>query len=79
MLHKFPYKDFPSVDVPEDNLAGVYKPVEYPQNEDESKILEKALANPIAASRLDKMVKAGMEIVGAYAAAGFKAAFAGKD
>jgi nickel-dependent lactate racemase len=63
MLHKFPYKDFPSVEVPEDNLAGVYKPVEYPQNENESKILEKALANPIGTDRLDKIVKAGMKIV----------------
>ena len=63
MLHKFPYKDFPSVDVPEGNLAGIYKPVEYPQNEDESKILEKALANPIVVDRLDRMVKTGMKTV----------------
>ena len=63
MLHRFPYKDFPPIEVPDENIAGIYKPVEYPQYADESKILEKALANPIGADRLDKMVKAGMKIV----------------
>lgn len=63
MLHKFPYKDFPSVEVPDGNLIGIYKPVEYTRREDESEILEKALASPIGTDRLEKMVKAGMKIV----------------
>ncbi len=63
MLHKFPYEDFPSVEVSQDNLAAIYKPVECPQREDESVILEKAIANPIGTDRLEKIVKAGMKIV----------------
>ncbi len=63
MLHKFPYKDFPSIELPEDNVLGVYRPAKYLQQDDESKVFEKALANPIGTERLDRIVKAGTKIV----------------
>jgi nickel-dependent lactate racemase len=63
MLHKFPYEDFPSIELPEGNLAGIYRPAEYSVQNDEKTILQNALANPIGTNRLDRIVKAGMKIV----------------
>ena len=63
MLHKFPYKDFPSIELPDDNLVSIYRPAEYSVQADERTILENALANPIGTERLDRIVKASMKIV----------------
>ena len=63
MLHKFPYEDFSSIELPDGKVAGIYRPAEYSWQDDESKILEKALANPIGADRLDRIVKAGMKVI----------------
>jgi nickel-dependent lactate racemase len=63
MLHKFPYKDFPSIELPDGNVADIYKPAEYSHQDSESRVFEKALANTIGTDRLDRIVKAGMKIV----------------
>jgi len=63
MLHKFPYEEFPLIELPENNVADIYRPAEYLLQEDESEILEEALANPIGTERLDRIVKSGMKIV----------------
>lgn len=63
MLHRFPYKDFPSIELSDDNIAAIYKPAEYIQEENESEIFEKALENTIGSGPLDKIVQAGMKIV----------------
>ena len=63
MLHKFPYEDFPSIELPEGNLTGIYRPAKYSIQADEKIILQNALANPIGTDRLDRIVKAGMKIV----------------
>ena len=62
MLHKFTYKDFSSLELPDSNIADIYKPAEYSQHDDERKIFEKALASTIGTDRLDRIVKAGMKI-----------------
>ncbi|MGA2915802.1 MAG: nickel-dependent lactate racemase [Sedimentisphaerales bacterium] len=63
MLHKFPYKGFPSIELPDGSIAGIYKPAEYSQDDNESKIFEKALVNTIGSEPLDRIVQAGMKIV----------------
>ena len=63
MLHKFPYEDLVSIELPDDNLVSIYRPAEYSLQTDERTILENALANPIGTERLDRIVKASMKIV----------------
>ncbi len=73
MLRKFPYEEFPLVELPDDNIVDIYsprcdqvatgRPAEHSLQKDESKIIEEALANPIGTERLDRIVKAGMKIV----------------
>ncbi|MGB8226758.1 MAG: nickel-dependent lactate racemase [Sedimentisphaerales bacterium] len=63
MLHRFPYKDFSPIELPDGNIGGIYKPAEYLQEDNESRIFEKALANPIGSGPLDRIVKTGMKIV----------------
>ncbi|MBN1437176.1 MAG: nickel-dependent lactate racemase [Sedimentisphaerales bacterium] len=63
MLHKFPYPEFTPLEIPDNNISGVYELSEYcPRATDKELVLD-ALADPIGCGRLADEVSAGMKIV----------------
>ncbi len=62
MRYAFPYKDFEPIEIPDDNIAGLYelKPVSIA--EDSRALIRAALDIPIATEKLSKLVRPGMKI-----------------
>ena len=62
MLHKFPYEDFEALEIPDENVDGVYALPESAAKESDEQIVRKALESPIGCERLCDQVHLGMKI-----------------
>jgi len=63
MIYKFPYQWAPTIEVPERNLIGIFKPSRVTSNRDQKKVIEEGLSNPIGSQSLSQMVKKGQKIL----------------
>jgi len=57
MLIKFPYPEFPPLEIPKDNFLGLWEPPEMPSPELPQDVLKKAMENPIFSPRLSQLAK----------------------
>lgn len=57
MRHVFPYADFPSMDIPDENLLGVFSPSIVKVEMSEEQIIEEALSHPIGSLPLSRILK----------------------
>ena len=62
MLHTFPYRLFPSLELPEENVAGVYTLPRSAITANDVDLIRLALAAPIGCGRLRDQVTPGMKI-----------------
>jgi len=60
--HRFPYEEFPALDIPDLNLAGVYTLPESTQRVPDAELVAAALEHPIGCGRLKDQVKPGMRV-----------------
>jgi nickel-dependent lactate racemase len=56
MRHVFPYPEFPSIEIPEKNLLGVFSPSIFTIEKSEEQIIEEALSHPIGSAPLNRML-----------------------
>nr|HID59756.1 nickel-dependent lactate racemase [Desulfobacterales bacterium] len=60
---KFPYKDIDSIEIPDENLAGVYEPEEIPISRSEDVLIRDSFCNPIGTPQIKDMVREGEKIL----------------
>jgi len=63
MIHKLPYKEFESIEIPDKNVSGVYTTPDMPICASNTELVKTALNNPIGCSRLSEQVGPDMKIV----------------
>lgn len=63
MRHQFPYAGLESIEVPDANIAGVYRLPDSGNELDSIEIIQAALESPIGCARLSSIVKPGMKIL----------------
>jgi nickel-dependent lactate racemase len=63
MRHKFPYDEFDSIDIPDQNVSGIYSLLDSMNSRDDVEIIKAALNSPIGCGRLSSEVKPGMRIL----------------
>jgi nickel-dependent lactate racemase len=56
MHHSFPYADFPSLDIPDRNLMGVFSPSVLQVEKTEEQIIEEAFSHPVGFDPLNMML-----------------------
>lgn len=56
MRYVFPYPDFPPIDIPEENLMGVFSPSILEVEKTEEEIIERAIFHPVGSAPLDRML-----------------------
>ncbi|MEW6424739.1 MAG: nickel-dependent lactate racemase [Bacillota bacterium] len=59
----FPYDDVPGVEIKEDNLAGVFEPLDFAGREREEEIISRALLSPAGTPRIAEMAKGKKNIL----------------
>lgn len=56
MHYIFPYSDFPSIDIPEENLMGIFSPSILAIEKTEEEIIQEAISHPVGSTPLDRML-----------------------
>ncbi len=62
MTHSFPYEEFPPLEIPDSNVAGVYTLPVATQELSNEDLVRNALEHPIGGPRLREQVKSGMRV-----------------
>jgi nickel-dependent lactate racemase len=62
MTHSFPYEEFPPIEIPDSNLAGLYTLPESAQEFSNEELIRNALLHPIGGPRLREQVTAGTRV-----------------